>query len=161
MALEIGRKFLVRSEVWRSHVTHREQIHDGLLAKFGDGKVRIRLTDQRATITVKGPRTGFTRPEFEYDIARADAEAMLSTMCGLTSFKTRSFVPHDGLVWIVDEYRAAGGHSVTLAEIELQSEGQIFGLPEWVGREVTLEPSYRKANIQRLLMANEPIRMGA
>jgi hypothetical protein len=53
-------------------------------------------------------RDGLARPEFEYEIPRADAEAMLGLVCETCLIeKTRHCVPHDGMEWVVDEYGGA------------------------------------------------------
>ncbi|WP_371826915.1 CYTH domain-containing protein [Microvirga sp. VF16] len=126
MPVEIERKFLVRSNTWRSAATGSLKLLDGLLARFGDGKVRVRIADDRAWLTAKGPRRGLSRSEFEYEIAYAEAEAMLHTLCdGPLIEKTRYLVPHDGLIWEVDVHEGAL-QSLTLAEIELEYEDQAF-----------------------------------
>ena len=81
MALEIERKFLLANAEWEREVVKREHLRDGLIARFGEGKVRVRLTESNAWLTIKGPREGITRQEFEYEIPRADAERMLRTLC--------------------------------------------------------------------------------
>ena len=81
MALEIERKFLLANDDWKREVIKREHHWDGLIARFGKGKVRIRLNENDAWLTIKGPRERLSRLEFEYEIPRADAEHMLRTLC--------------------------------------------------------------------------------
>src|SRR6516164_9381682 len=81
MTVEIERKFLLANADWKREVVESEHLRDGLIARFGDGKVRVRLTESNAWLTIKGPRKGISRPEFEYEIPRADAEHMLRTLC--------------------------------------------------------------------------------
>jgi CYTH domain-containing protein len=81
MAREIERKFLLANDTWKGEVTKSEHMRDGLIARFGEGKVRVRLTEGSAWLTIKGPREGISRLEFEYEIERADAEQMLQTLC--------------------------------------------------------------------------------
>jgi CYTH domain-containing protein len=147
MAVEIERKFLVRDDNWRSQVTHQQEIRDGLIAIGGGRKVRVRICDERATLTVKSRTDSLANAEFEYEIPLADAEEMMVHHClrsGLT--KTRYFVPHGGHTWQVDAYAGilAG---VVLAEVELPSETTQVALPPWVGREVTGDPAYKKFNM--------------
>ena len=68
MAVEIERKFLVANEGWRESVVSSHRLVDGLLAASSAGKVRVRLSEDRAWITVKGERVGLTRAEFEYEV---------------------------------------------------------------------------------------------
>jgi CYTH domain-containing protein len=147
MAVEIERKFLVRDNSWRRRVTRQQEIQDGLIAVAEGRKVRVRICDQRATLTVKSRTTGLANAEFEYEIPLADAKEMMAHHClraGLA--KTRYFVLYGGNTWQIDVYKGilAG---VVLAEIELPSEASEFALPPWVGREVTGDPDYKKFNM--------------
>jgi CYTH domain-containing protein len=118
-----------------------------LIARFGEGKVRVRIANDKALITIKGPRTGLRRAEFEYEVPHADAEEMLNTLCaGPLVEKTRYFVQHDGLTWHVDVYHGVL-EGLVLAEVELAREDQLFARPDWAGREVTGDPRYKSANI--------------
>jgi CYTH domain-containing protein len=157
MPVEIERKFLVRGDAWRSAATGSQKLRDGLLARFGDGKVRVRIADDGAWLTVKGPRIGLRRSEFEYEIAYPEAEQMLHTLCdGPIIEKTRYLVPHDGLIWEVDVHEGALD-GLVLAEIELEHEDQTFTVPEWVEREVTGNVRYKKANLFRFHAAAPPL----
>lgn len=147
MAKEIERKFLLIADTWRDAVTHTVEIRDGLLA-FRDGrKIRVRFSDDKATLSVKGPKKGFTRDEFEYEIPASDGLVLLEDHCdGTILRKTRHFVPHDGLVWTVDEFH--GVHSgLVLAEVELESEDAEFSRPLWLGREVSGKRQYRQSTL--------------
>jgi CYTH domain-containing protein len=64
MPVEIERKFLVLSDAWREAATGSQRLRDGILARFGDGKVRVRIADNQAWLTVKGPRMCLRRSEF-------------------------------------------------------------------------------------------------
>jgi CYTH domain-containing protein len=150
MPVEIERKFLVLSDEWRRAATGSQRLRDGMLARFGDGKVRVRVADDQAWLTVKGPRIGLRRPEFEYEIASAEAEEMLRTLCTEPLIeKTRHFVPYGGFMWEVDVYEGALG-GLILTEIELEHEDQTFTMPKWLGREVTDDPLYKTANLFKL-----------
>lgn len=147
MAIEIERKFLVASEHWQKDVVRSVRLRDGLISSSERGKVRVRVTDDRATLAVKGPRTGLSREEYEYEIPLEDALALLDRHCaGTVLEKTRFFVPAGDLVWEVDVYSGilAG---VVIAEIELPAEDAAFVRPSWVGIEVTGQEEYRKINM--------------
>jgi adenylate cyclase len=123
-------------------------IRDGLIAAFEGRKVRVRISGDIATIAIKGPRTGIVRPEFEYEIQIADAERMLSTVCGDHLLeKQRFFVEDAAATWHVDVY---GGilQGVVIAEIELQQETQELILPPWIGKELTGDSFYKKINMR-------------
>lgn len=126
MPVEIERKFRVTGDQWRSLAKSKQHLRDGLLAQFGGGKARVRLGANRAWLTIKGPRIGVTRPEYEYEVP--SAEEMLNTLCnGQVVEKTRFLVPHDGLTSAVDVYEAAL-EGLVIAEIELDHEGQALRL---------------------------------
>jgi CYTH domain-containing protein len=150
MPVEIERKFLVANEGWRTLVIERETLRDGLIGDFDGCKVRVRVGEQKASIAVKGPRNGSRRTEFEYEIPKTDAETMLVLVCGERHVeKIRHKLSHAGNTWIVDVYegRLAG---ITVAEIELADEGQVFEKPDWIGTEITDDPRFRKRVLFRL-----------
>ena len=147
MAVEIERKFLVANDQWRKSVTGSVHIRDGLVAYENGKKVRVRITDGRATLTLKGYREGIARGEFEYPIPLSDAEDIIGTMCGgQTLEKRRHSLLFEGMRWEVDVYEGllAG---VVLAEVEMKSASQIVAIPGWIGQEVTGDPKYRKVNM--------------
>jgi adenylate cyclase len=150
MQIEIERKFLVANDGWRSSVTGIERLRDGLVGELNGAKVRVRIGQTNASLTVKSHRHGLSRYEYEYEIPMPDAEAMLTNVCaGRFIEKTRYTVDNAGCLWVVDvhEGRLAG---IVLAEIELASEHQTFEIPEWAGREVTQNPRFHKRTIERL-----------
>lgn len=157
MALEIERKFLLRSHAWRALVHETQLIRDGLLLSDVGGKLRVRILDQRATLAFKGPRIGFTRHEYEYPIPLEEAEEMMILLArGRVLTKRRHLVMLDGLTWEIDEYDAPLA-DVALAEVELPSEGHPLILPDWVGQEITGDPNWRKsALLARALARTAP-----
>lgn len=65
MPIEIERKFLVVGDGWRKSVIREERLRDGLIAASEGRKVRVRLYERRATLTVKSNRRGAVRAEYE------------------------------------------------------------------------------------------------
>src|SRR5688500_3023944 len=63
VAIEIERKFLLKPGAWtpRDAGTHIQQ---GYLSSQNGPTVRVRIEATKATLTVKGPTTGFSRSEF-------------------------------------------------------------------------------------------------
>lgn len=150
MRFEIERKFLVAHDGWRSDAAAIHRLRDGLIGQFSDSKVRVRLDAERAWLTVKGARVGLGRPEFEYEIPQADAEAMVGAVCqGCLIEKTRYCVPHAGLTWVVDVYEG-DLTGIVLAEVELEHEDQVFTLPDWAGLEVSGDVRFRQTTLLRL-----------
>ena len=81
MAIEIERKFLVCSDAWRDSVIRSELRRQGYLARTPKCIVRVRSSANEAVLTVKSPRKGFVRHEFEYAIPVREAEHMLQHLC--------------------------------------------------------------------------------
>ncbi|MFE1602158.1 CYTH domain-containing protein [Methylobacterium sp. ID0610] len=151
MRFEVERKFLVRHDGWRPAATIRRHLRDGLIMQSNGAKVRVRIDDARAWLAVKGPRQGLGRQEFEYEIPRSDADAMMAGICcagGLIE-KIRYGVPHAGRLWEIDVFQGdlAG---LILAEVELEHEAAALALPDWVGPEVSGDPRFRQSALLRL-----------
>lgn len=142
--IEIERKFLVRDDAWRSQVVGTRDLRDGLLSAEAGNKVRVRTDGRAAWLTVKGPRAGLARPEYEYPIPLADAEAMLDRLCGSVVLeKRRHVVHHQRHVWEVDVYAGVLA-GIVHAEIELAAEDEDFERPAWLGAEITGDPAHSK-----------------
>ncbi|WP_407522058.1 CYTH domain-containing protein [Methylobacterium oryzisoli] len=153
MRFEVERKFLVVNDDWRRAVTGQRRLRDGLIVQAGGGKVRVRLDETRAWLTVKGPRAGLGRAEFEYEIPPADAEAMMAAVCPTNQIhKVRHTVPHAGLLWEVDVFEGdlAG---LLFAEVEVEHETQPLPIPGWAGLEISSDPRFRQSALLRLRAA--------
>jgi adenylate cyclase len=73
---------------------------------------------------------------------------MFSTICGDDTLeKERFFVEDAGATWLVDVYEGIL-NGVVIAEIELKRETEALILPNWVGKEVTGDPLYKKINMR-------------
>lgn len=147
--IEVERKFLVANDGWKRSVIRSVEICDGLIALYKDRKVRVRISEGTATITIKGPRAGIKRDEFEYEIPLADAERMLAVCRDDILQKRRHFVEASGTIWFVDVYTGVLA-GVVIAEIELREASETLALPSWIGREVTGDLRYRKFNLRAL-----------
>lgn len=147
MATEIERKFLVCGDAWRGPAGRR--IKQGYLTSSPRNTVRVRIEEDRAWLTVKGPTSGCSRAEYEYGIPLEDAEYMLCKLVGDSPVeKTRYRVAHGGHTWDLDEYEGAN-RGLRTAEIELKSEDEPFERPSWLGEEVTGDPRYRNSELAR------------
>ena len=97
----------------------------------------ILAVDSERRVTV-----GVTRAEFEYEIPCADAERILDNLCsGPGVEKTRYRIDHAGHVWEIDVFEG-DNDGLIVAEIELQSEKDVFTKPEWAADEVSHDPRY-------------------
>jgi adenylate cyclase len=147
MGVEIERKFLVRDGSWKGGVEGRGvRVHQGYIVNEPGRSVRVRRKGERGFLTIKGAATGPSRPEFEYEIPLADAEALLAGFCGETIDKTRYEVEHRGHVWEVDEFHGDNA-GLVVAELELASADEAFAPPAWLGDEVTEDARYLNAQL--------------
>ncbi|MHB8909146.1 MAG: CYTH domain-containing protein [Syntrophales bacterium] len=146
MAKEIERKFLVKGDAWRS-LAKGTSYRQGYLNSTKERTVRIRTIGDKAFLTIKGLTVGATRAEYEYEIPLADCSAMLDTLAEKPIIdKKRYKIPFSGLTWEIDEFFGDNA-GLIVAEVELESEGQSFKKPEWVGEEVTGDPRYFNSNL--------------
>ena len=145
MALEIERKFLVKENDWRNG--QGTMYRQGYLNSDENRNVRVRVINDRGYLTVKGISQGATRVEYEYEIPKAEAEAMLDNLCEKPLIiKKRYKIEFKGFVWEVDEFLGEN-QGLIIAELELESENQVFIKPEWIGKEVTGDPKYFNSNL--------------
>jgi adenylate cyclase len=144
MATEIERKFLVQGTQWRNGTGTK--IKQGYLNRDKARTVRVRVRADQAFLTVKGLTQGASRAEFEYEIPLTDAEELLKLSDGPIIEKTRYVVVHEGSKWEVDEFEGDNS-GLVVAEIELQSQGEQFSRPPWLGREVTDDNRYYNSSL--------------
>ncbi|MBQ2534821.1 MAG: CYTH domain-containing protein, partial [Prevotella sp.] len=135
---EIERKFLVKRDgAFKKMASSQSAIAQGYM-NVESATVRIRLRDEKAYLTIKGPSRdgGLSRYEFEREIPIEDAREMLKLCKGGLVEKTRYLVPYEGHTFEVDEFKGAN-EGLLFAEVELKSEDEPFEKPEWLGPEVT------------------------
>lgn len=154
MNVEIERRFLVRVKPWSVAAPDavRERIVQAYLAADRERTARIRLYDDRAVLTVKGPGVGGARTEIECDIAVDAARAILDARlhAGVVIEKTRSTLRSGDLTWEVDQFEGENA-GLMIAEVELDDR---YGSraewdrrvdnerPGWLGREITGESRF-------------------
>lgn len=147
MPKEIERKFLVRDDSWRKHAGASEHYRQGYLGGSPACSVRVRVSGDRAWLSVKGRTEGVTRQEYEYGIPARDAEEILETLAeGRLIEKDRYIVEHEGHTWEIDEFLGENA-GLIVAEIELSDPDEPFARPEWLGAEVSHDARYYNANL--------------
>ncbi|MBQ9336875.1 MAG: CYTH domain-containing protein [Lentisphaeria bacterium] len=149
MPVETERKFLVKNADWRGAAVSRSRIRQGYAHFRGDPRLtfRIRLTDNRAFLTLKGPVSGCSRSEYEYPVPAQDAEEILKEFCEEGQIeKYRYRVPFGKHVWEVDEFLGRNT-GLVLAEVELDSPEEEPAVPGWIGREVTGEVRFYNSRL--------------
>jgi adenylate cyclase len=146
MGLEIERKFLVDEEAWRQLGAQGLLHRQGYLNTSPERTVRVRIAGDRGFLTVKGLVIGASRPEFEYQIPHDEALALLEICEKPLVEKYRHEIEDGAVTWEVDEFLGFN-QGLILAEVELQSEDQVFSKPSWVTEEVTQDRRYYNANL--------------
>ncbi len=142
MNYEIERKFLVKGD-FKAQAFANYRIVQGYLSTIPLRVVRIRIKGELAYITIKSTISSgqFTRYEWEKEIAVKDAEEMLKFCEEEIVEKTRYLVKVGAHVFEIDEFYGSN-KGLLLAEVELQSEDEVFEKPDWLGREVTHDIRY-------------------
>ena len=147
MAQEIERKFLVAGD-YKSEAYTSVRITQGYLSRVPERVVRIRIKGDRGFITIKGTtnESGLSRFEWEKEIPLADAQSLLKLAEPGVIDKTRHLIKNtDGKhIWEVDEFHG-DNEGLIMAEIELESESDLFDKPSWLGKEVTGDKRYYNA----------------
>ena len=143
MAKEIERKFLVDQDLLPKNIIGEEYIQ-AYIAINDQGIVRIRIKGSIALLTIKTSEKGMTRNEFEYEVPLEDAKSLLELFNDKIIYKTRYKITIDKKLWEVDEFHKEN-KGLWLAEIELESENELFSLPEWIKKEVTGDQKYFNA----------------
>lgn len=147
MAQEIERKFLVAGD-YKSEAYASVRITQGYLSRVPERVVRVRIKGDKGFITIKGTTndTGLSRFEWEKEIPLADAQSLLKLAEPGVIDKTRHLIKNtDGRhIWEVDEFHG-DNEGLIMAEIELESENDLFDKPSWLGKEVTGDKRYYNA----------------
>jgi len=154
MGIEIERKFLVTSDVWRAQAERSQRMVQGYLidaslvqSQTGTRcSMRVRVGGDQAWLNIKSATLGVARQEYDYPIPVDDAERMLRDFCNGVVEKVRHYVPHVGLIFEVDEFLGDNA-GLIVAEVELQSADQTIDRPVWLGHEVTQHLRYYNLNL--------------
>jgi CYTH domain-containing protein len=111
--------------------------------------VRLRIAGEQGFLTLKSKSVGIARSEYEYEIPKNHALALLDLVCDRPQIeKYRYKIPYAGLVWEVDEF-FGGNAGLVVAEVELKMVDQTIELPDWVGEEVSGDVRYFNAYLAK------------
>ena len=151
MSVEIERKFLVKNDDFKNKSYQKKSIQQGFLNSDKNRVVRIRITDDTAFITVKGKSntSGTTRFEWEKEIKKEDGEKLLLLCEPSLIEKTRYYVKKRNHVFEADEF-FGDNLGLIVAEIELNSENEVFEKPSWLGKEVTGIVKYYNSSLSKV-----------
>ncbi|MGM0634752.1 MAG: CYTH domain-containing protein [Bacteroidota bacterium] len=148
---EIERKFLVKSEGFKSNTTNQYKITQAYLNSHPNRTVRIRIKNELAFLTIKGKSSEDGRSRFEWEQPIDIKEAMqLLQLCEPGKIKkVRYEVKHDNHLWEIDVFEEQH-QGLIIAEIELKDADEDFEKPEWLGKEVTGDSRYYNSQLIQL-----------
>ena len=148
MALEIERKYLIDLGKIGT-LENGIRIKQGYLSTNKDAVVRVRVKNDKAYLTIKGPNNGISRLEFEYEIPFDEANEMLDNLCKKPVIdKTRYIIKHDIHIWEIDVFYG-DNEGLVVAEVELKDENEKINLPSWIKEEVTSDNRYFNSNLMK------------
>ena len=145
MPLEIERKFLVLSDDYQQN-SRSVFIKQAYLSVDGNMAIRVRIEKNQATINIKSKKSERVNHEFEYIIPMDEAISLVKMSPYPIIEKTRHMVKYEGKIWEVDKFHT-DNDGLTVAEIELDNENEEFGMPPWLGEEVTADYRYLNSNL--------------
>ena len=143
--LEIERKFLVK--YLPAHIPDGARILQGYLAYDEQMEVRIRQYGANCFLTVK-EGAGLKRRETEIEISPEQFHALWPSTEGRRLEKVRSLVEYGAFQVEIDRYMGEL-EPLLVAEVEFSSieESEKFTKPDYLGREVTGEESYKNLTL--------------
>ena len=148
--LEIERKFLIRKGgSWKEAAFSSSHIKQGYMP-CESATVRVRTRDDRSWLTIKShsDRTGLSRYEFEKEISNDEALHLFELCRGGVIDKRRWLVksPDNKHVFEVDEF-FGDNEGLVVAEVELETEDEVYEKPDFIGDEVTGDRRYYNSQL--------------
>ena len=145
MPLEIERKFLVVSDDYIIN-SKSVDISQAYLSADKDMAIRVRIEGIQASLNIKSKKSERVSYEFEYVIPLDEARSLIKMSPYPIIEKTRYVVEYEGKAWEVDKFHA-DNEGLTVAEIELDEENELFKKPSWLGEEVTSDYRYLNSHL--------------
>ena len=148
--IEIERKFLILNNDFKTQAFARNDIAQGYISSNPERTVRVRIKGNDGFLTIKGAgnESGMTRFEWEKKIDVDEARQLMQLCENGTISKTRFEVQIGQHIFEVDEFYDEN-EGLIIAEIELESETEIFEKPDWLGIEVTNDARYYNAYLSQ------------
>ena len=100
--------------------------------------IRVRQTNDKGYITIKGSVIGLSRPEFEYEIPKAEAEELLNKFSVSELIKVRYKILFKNKVWEIDEF-LGDNLGLIVAEIEIPSMDYDVQIPKFISDKLLME----------------------
>ena len=148
---EIERKFLVHKDKdYKSRAYAYSYIKQGYIAAR-NATVRVRVRDDRAYLTIKGPSVdgGLKRYEFEKEITIEEAQHLFELCEPGVVEKTRYLVRSGDHIIEVDEF-VGDNEGLVIAEVELGAPDEPYDRPPFLGEEVTGDHRYTNASLSKV-----------
>lgn len=143
MNVEIERKFLVLNDSYKKESFNHSHIQQGYICSNNGRTVRVRIRDNRAYLTIKGPTPegGLPCYEFEKEISLEEG-TQLMRLCepGIID-KVRWLVKSGNHTFEVDEF-FGDNEGLVMAEVELTSVNESVEIPDFIEKEVTGDSRY-------------------
>ena len=148
--VEIERKFLVNSEVFKEEAFQKTRITQGFLNTHKERTVRVRLKGENGFLTVKGKSSndGLSRFEWEKEISDTEAKSLLNLCEKGIIDKIRYAIKVGFHIFEVDEF-FGDNEGLIIAEVELNTKNETFSKPDWLGEEVTGDIKYYNSQISK------------
>lgn len=148
--IEIERKFLVTSDAFKKEAQNKKRITQGFLNTHKERTVRVRIKGEQGFLTVKGPSSenGVSRFEWEQELSKHEAEALLNLCEEGIIDKVRYEVEIENHVFEIDEFFGEN-EGLIIAEVELNHVSEAFKKPKWLGEEVTGNPKYYNSQLSK------------
>lgn len=155
--IEIERKFLVVSDAFKSEANRRTRIIQAFLNSDKSRIVRVRISGDEGFLTIKGEPSedGVSRFEWERQIPKSDAEALLKLCEEGIIDKIRYEVKAGEHIFEVDEFFGSN-EGLIVAEVELSHISEVFLKPKWLGKEVTGQSKYFNSQLLKNPYKNWP-----
>ncbi len=148
--IEIERKFLVLNDDFKNQAFAKNEIAQGYLSTNPEKTIRVRIKGNDGYLTIKGSgnETGMSRFEWEKKIDVIEAKQLMNLCEKGAISKTRYEVKVGNHTFEVDEFYDEN-QGLIIAEIELESEDEIFEKPDWLGKEVSNDERYYNAYLSQ------------
>jgi adenylate cyclase len=147
MGVEIERKFLVDHERWdQVQKPEGTPYRQGYMLSNEKQTSRVRISDRKGYINLKSKVSELSRKEYEYEIPLEDGIEILDEFTKHGTEKVRYRIPFEGKTWEVDVF-LGDNEGLIVAELELKSENEEFGRPDWVTTEVTDDGRYTNSSL--------------
>ena len=140
----------MNSNAFKKEASKSYTIKQGFLNSHKERTVRVRLKKDKGYLTIKGKSSndGLSRFEWEKEIPKSEAEALLELCEEGIIDKTRYEVKLGKHTFEIDEFYD-DNEGLVIAEVELNSENETFYKPKWLGEEVTGDIKYYNSQLSK------------